>query len=126
MFKVKILKASTHAYDWYDSRAMFYPAAGDWQLVNAKEKRRIESAIQLANSSNKSSSQYIMIEYYEHDDDLLEEIYENASAFAASVEDRNRKDEQRKEVAKRQKEERSLARKKKQLEKLKKELGDAE
>lgn len=122
LFKVKIISCESYLYDWheYENRNVFFPITSDWEEVDENEKQEIEEAIRYANSLQ-SKKKYYLIEYY---DGIKTEVFEKASQFKKQLNKRKQDEEKRKAEAKLKKEASALNRKKKQLEKLKRELGD--
>jgi hypothetical protein len=121
-YKVKIIKTSSYIYDDYEGRNTLWPVTADWELVDRETRAEMVDAIRYANSRSKDGSVYTLLEYSE-DDSTKNEVFKLASDFLVSQKRDREKAETRKVEAKRKRDDSALARKKKQLEKLQKELG---
>lgn len=122
-YKVKVIRGDhlVDGYDDYYTRSVFYPVAGDWQEVTAEERERIREAISYANRKV-GTGFYFLIEYNEN---TLDEMFADAKEFADKMRKVQEKEEARRAEEKRKRDEKSAERKRKQLEKLKRELGEA-
>jgi len=128
--KVKIIKASASAYnynydnyDYDDYRQVFSPASGDWEEIEHDELPAFKEAIKFANLHKTDNSYYFLVQY---DEGCKEEVFATASAFRKEQEKQKERIEKKKAEDKIKKEARSKERKLKQLEKLKRELGEKE
>jgi hypothetical protein len=121
-YKVKIIKTSSYIYDNYEARNSLWPVTADWEVVDDKTRAEMADAIRYANGKIKDGSVYTLLEYSE-DDSTKNEVFKLASDFIKRQKRDREKEETRKAEAKRKRDDSALARKKKQLEKLQKELG---
>ena len=122
LFKVKVLRSETrYGYDDYDSQCHLYPVSIDWEEVTATRREEIRQAIYNANQMNRSSGYYLMVEYNE---DTMTEMFAVASAFAEKIRKEKEKAEQAKAADKAKRDAKAAERKRKQFEKLKRELGE--
>lgn len=121
--KLKIIKvfSTFDHYGDYDNTALT-DGVKNWMEVDDKEYHRISRAVSDANIYVKGDFRYVLIQA--KDDNFIDEIQENAMAFVKEIEDRRAKEEKVREDAKAKRAATALVRKQKQLEKLKKELGD--
>ena len=91
--------------------------------VDQAKLNRLQDAVRYANSSRKYNSDF----YYTVitlGDEVDEEVYQSADDFLIKMEKKKQQELKAKQRAEEKKNETALARKKKQLEKLKKELGE--
>ena len=122
LFKVKVLRSDTsYSYDDYDSRNLLYPVSMDWEEVTATRREEIRQAIYDANQMRRNGGYYFMVEYNE---ETMNELFADASAFADKVRKEREREIKRKADAARVKDEKAVERKRKQLEKLKREFGE--
>jgi hypothetical protein len=121
-YKVKIVKTSSYCYDYGDNIDLIYPVSADWETVSEKTRAQMIDAIRYANILSSDGSFFILVEY-SVDDATKNQVFALASDFLKKQTRDKEKEEARKEQAKRKREETALTRKKKQLEKLQKELG---
>ena len=122
--KIKIIVASSGGCYNCDEDEIFFPATGDWEEIPVKEFGRYTDAVNYANAnmrSKHSSEKYILISY---SDTTKAAVFENAKTFLAAKEKEKAREEKRKADAKVKREANARARKMKQLENLKKELGE--
>ena len=122
MLKVKvILSTSAYCYECEGQNSL-YPVSKDWEEVTDAEYVKIAEAVSEANRVKKFTDEtYVLISY---DDTTLEKMFAKASDFRKSVEERKLKDEKKKKEAADKRKVTKLERKRKQLEKLKKELNE--
>lgn len=124
MRKVKIIKSTIYVdtYDDYYTRNVLYPAAGDWQEVDDAEYEEIRMAVQHANKNKKNhDGVYVLVEY---SDEISTEVFTSARNFKEKILRQKAREEKKKAEAKAKREATARDRKKKQLEKLKAELGE--
>lgn len=120
--KVKVIKSSANiGSDYYDDYARLYPVSTDWEEVTLEEANEIQDAVRYANMNNKSSDYYIFLEYNE---DVVDEVFKLASQFKTDLLYKKALEEKRAADAKAKRDAQAQERKRKQLEKLKKELGE--
>ena len=117
---IKITGTYDHYGDYNDS--VMTHGVKNWMEVGNTEYRRIVDAVDLANRHVKGDYHYIVIET--SSDNFMTEIAENARAFVKIIDEQKDKADAKKAVAKEKLAATALARKQKQFEKLKKELGD--
>jgi hypothetical protein len=124
-FKVKIMRSAQviDTYDDYYTRSVFYPVSGDWDEVDEQERVKLFEAIAYANSQpgNRDKGQYFLVEY---SDDFKEEVFADAHDFLEKQRKAQERDEKRKAEEKARRDAKAQERKRKQLEKLKRELGE--
>lgn len=122
MRKVKILKVDASVYyDDCEPRQLFYPVVEDWDEVTDEEYEEIRQAVYIANYNYNREYKYLLIEYTE---ETMHEMFKSAKTFTEKMKKEEQKRLRAAEEAKKRREEKALERKRKQLEKLKKELGD--
>jgi hypothetical protein len=121
-YKVKIIKTSSYIYYDRSDGSVLWPVTADWEVVDGKTRVEMIDAVSYANSKSKDGYVYTLLEYSE-DDSTKNEVFKLASDFIESQKRDREKEETRKVEAKRKRDDSALARKKKQLEKLQKELG---
>lgn len=124
--KVKVIKSSHYieGYGGYEDNAfnILYPVSTDWEEVIPIEREEIAEAVRYANHQRTQNGEhYVMLEY---NDDIRNEVFDLASKFKEKMEKEKARDEARKEEAARKRLEKAEERKRKQFEKLKKELGE--
>lgn len=122
--KAKVMKLHEPVYYDYSERDLGYiaPVTVDWEEMTEEELLEVQSALPYANNqAAKKGYKYILLTY---DDTTPEELFKDCAAFKKSILEHQKAEEKRKadEAAKR--EVKAEERKRKQLEKLKKELGE--
>jgi hypothetical protein len=125
-YKIKIIKSSCSIYgnhNYNDEQVVLSPVTDDWETVDIKTRNEMSLAITYANTKSLDGSMYILLEY-SLDDETKNEVFKLASDFMEKQKRDKAKDANRRAEAKRKREDSALSRKKKQLEKLKKELGE--
>ena len=127
MPKVKIIKEYTNTYleyDDYESKSVFYPYTEDWEEVDQDTIDKLKGKLYLANMKRRldKDGHFRLIEYSEEYTPKL--IFKLASEWLKEQEAIAEKERQKREAAKKKKEEQALERKRKQFERLKKELDE--
>lgn len=113
MKQIQLYRTNTY---WYDEEKVI--PASTWTEVTDEELRELYDAVQYANSDYNSGWRYHILERV----DNFQEVFESAKIFTEKMKKEKAASEKRAADAKAKREATSLARKKKQLEKLKKEL----
>jgi Na+/phosphate symporter len=113
--KCKIIRVDPSYYsDGYAESPFLYPVTLDWEEVTEKEFHKLKQAVYISNQMNRG--QYVLVSY---DQSYADQIFQNAKDWHQAQKEYAEKEAKRKET------ERSvLERKRKQLEKLKSELGE--
>ena len=122
MMKVKVIQV--HYNECYEcgGNYVFYPHTGDWEEIEEKDLGKLQDAIGKANAvKGRYDPTLILVRYVE---DSVTEVFNKASEFVAWQKKQEEKKEKAARLAKEKREKSALERKRKQLEKLKKELGD--
>ncbi len=115
-----------HRIDSYDDTMHSIIPSSNWCEVSEEEYRKLEETIEYVNANRwrntlRCDFTYILVKQL---DSGFHELFADAQAFMKSIEDQKRKEEARLAKKKALDKEKALARKKRQLEKLKKELGE--
>lgn len=118
--KVKVIKVETSYVDDYEQSQTFHPAIPDWEEVDDDGLVSLREAIRYANVKS-TGSRYCLITYNE---DTKADMFRDAKAFVDARKKEREREEKAKEAKKDKAAQTDLARKKNQLEKLKKELGE--
>ena len=121
MRKVKVILASSDFCYECDGKHNIHPISTEWEEVDDEEYDAIRSAVSYANVSMNGYSKYVLVEYH---DDIMSEVFRKSSEFAEKMAKKEAAEKKRAAEAKRKRDEKARERKLKQLEKLKKELGD--
>lgn len=117
--KIKILRVDYHHCD--DSEYL-QPVTTDWEEIDDSEYTKYSNAVREANLMLKSGeAPFVLVSYSE---DTTAEMFEKASKWKEKIVRQQKAEEKRKADAKAKREATALKRKQKQLEKLKKELGE--
>ena len=109
--------------DYYYEREQQIVPSTKWIEVEAEELIQLEKSVQQANALDKKKRWNYFILYY-MGREYFDEIFATAQEFIAAQDAKEKKARERAEAYERGKAEKADIRKRKQLEKLKKELGE--
>jgi ElaB/YqjD/DUF883 family membrane-anchored ribosome-binding protein len=127
MPKIRVFKSHYHYASSYDEGFnTISHGVADWCELTDEELQKLNQAIRWANTHKKqsrSNTTFFVIEQCEND---FTDLYKDAKEMLKCYEESILRDKQKAEALKKKKEESALERKRKQLEKLKKELGEKE
>jgi hypothetical protein len=136
MKKIRLFKLATGGYECYscehDSNYQYFAVGNDWWNLTDSEYDELYIAVCRANApiTNKRGYnkerpyKYFIIEHLENQSDAFEEVFASAKEFIDNQRESERK---QKEAAEKKRQSAKIAaetKKRKQLEKLKKELGE--
>lgn len=124
---VVIAKNVYNQYSDYDSQNIMFPVSA-WEEITEEKLSELRESVNNANSylhKKRSMYSYQLIVRYELEE-VMPDILQNAAEFVSLVEKEKANEEKKKAAAKAKREETARARKLRQLEKLKKELGETE
>lgn len=122
--KIKIMMVSGQVCDVCNESdsPLLFPVTGDWDEIPDEEYDDYRQAVMRANYKLKHwEDKYILVRY---DDSLAKSVFASAQEFLDDIKKREEAEEKRKKKAAEKKAATALARKRKQLEKLQKELGE--
>jgi hypothetical protein len=127
MRKIHILAVygDVNSYEYSDTIASHCEnMIKDWTEVTDREFWEIREEVKIYNQKNKSrfAPEYVIIE--QQTDNALKEIHENAKVFLQKMKEQRLKEETKQKAQDEKRKQAVLLRKKKQFEKLKKELND--
>jgi hypothetical protein len=123
MRKIHILAVhgDVNSYEYSDTIASHCEnMIKDWTEVTDNEFWEIHEEVEIYNQNNKS--RFVIIE--QQTTDTLKEIHENAKVFLRKMKEQRLKEETKQKAEAEKRKQAVLLRKKKQFEKLKKELND--
>ncbi len=123
--KIKILRTTGQdsCYEC-EGKSYLYPVTTDWEEVDNEEYHRVRMNLYKANENNRRGDEvgyYILVSYSE---EITLDFFKDVEDFNKKIEAEETKREKAKANVKKKREATALERKRKQLAKLKKELGD--
>jgi septin family protein len=121
MIKIAIFKSTTNLDYYEDYSRWLEPVVQDWVEVSFGDLAKIKDGVR---QHNKQGPDFYVVVEQTGTAEELPKIFKDAQDFYDSIEKQRLKEEKRKAEEKAKRDAKALERKQKQLEKLKKELGE--